>query len=229
MKNISKQLSFNKWIFLRSETDRLLTASMAFSILMILARVVYTGNSLFLFLVWNLVLAYIPYVLTHWLQQRPSWIRHKIKFAAVFLIWLLFIPNSFYIITDLFHLSNVYVVPFWFDLAMILSFAWNGMVLGILSVRQMEKMIQAHASGKHELLFVYPIMWLNALGIYIGRYLRFNSWDVITNPFHLVADIVNVLCHPLQYKYAWGMILCFSVFLTLVYCTIKKISKSIYL
>ncbi len=229
MKNISKQLSFNKWIFLRSETDRLLTASMAFSILMVLSRVVYTGNTLFLFLVWNLVLAYIPYVLTHWLQQRPSWIRHKIKFAAVFLIWLLLIPNSFYIITDLFHLSNAYVVPFWFDLAMILSFAWNGMVLGILSVRQMEKMIQIHASGKHELLFVYPIMWLNALGIYIGRYLRFNSWDVVTSPFHLVADITNVLCHPLQYKYAWGMILCFSVFLTLVYCTIKKISKSIYL
>ncbi|MFT3826855.1 MAG: DUF1361 domain-containing protein [Chitinophagaceae bacterium] len=229
MKNLVKQLAFNRWIFLRSETDRLLTASMAFSVLMVAARIAYTGNMLFGFLIWNLVLAYIPYVLTNWLQQRPAWIVNKLRFAVVFIVWLLFIPNSFYILTDLFHLGNFYSVPFWFDLAMILSFAWNGLIIGILSVRQMEKMIQVHVSAKYELLFIYPIMWLNALGIYIGRYLRFNSWDVLTNPFHLVTDIIEILCHPVQYKYAWGMILCFSVFLTLAYCTIKKISKSIYL
>ena len=70
-------------------------------------------------------------------------------------------------------------------------------------------------------------MWLNALGIYIGRYLRFNSWDVITDPFDLLSDIVKMLIHPIQYKYVWGMVLCFSVFMTLVYMVLKRIGKII--
>ena len=229
MKNITRYLVHHKLFFLRSETDRLLVVSMAFSILMVLARVAYTGSSLFLFLVWNLFLAWIPYQLTGWAIQRPDMIINKLKFIAFFICWIVFIPNAFYIITDLFHLGNYYAVPFWFDLAMILSFAWNGILLGILSVRQMEKMVEKQIQNKNELYFIYPIMLLNALGIYIGRYLRFNSWDIITNPFKLAGDITDLLLHPLQYKYAWGMIICFSIFLTLAYCTIKKISKSIYL
>jgi uncharacterized membrane protein len=92
----------------------------------------------------------------------------------------------------------------------------------------MEKMMQAYIPRKHELLFIYPIMWMNAWGIYIGRYLRFNSWDIITNPFELITDIGNMLVHPLQYKLAWGMITCYSVFMTLMYLAVKRIAKVIH-
>lgn len=146
----------------------------------------------------------------------------------VSLVWLLFIPNSFYILTDLFHLGEHNDVPMWFDLALIISFAWNGLLLGILSVRQMENMVQRFLPGRHELLFIYPIMWLNALGVYIGRYPRFNSWDIITNPLGISSYILKMLWHPVQYKYAWGMVACFSIFMTLVYLTIKRISKAIH-
>jgi uncharacterized membrane protein len=212
---------------LRTETDRVLTLSMAFSTLLVAARIVYTGDRLFLFLVWNLFLAWLPYAFTSAAQHHPKWRTGK-RFAFLFAVWLLFIPNSFYIITDLFHLGPYYTVPVWFDLVMILSFAWNGLLLGILSVRQMEKMMQAYLPGKHELLFIFPIMWLNAWGIYIGRYLRFNSWDIITNPFALVADIIDMLAHPIQYRTAWGMIACFSVFMTLMYLGLKRIAKVIH-
>jgi uncharacterized membrane protein len=212
---------------LRTETDRVLTLSMAFSTLLVAARIVYTGDRLFLFLVWNLFLAWLPYAFTSAAQHNPKWRTGK-RFVFLFVVWLLFIPNSFYIITDLFHLGPYYTVPVWFDLVMILSFAWNGLLLGILSVRQMEKMMQAYLPGKHELLFIFPIMWLNALGIYIGRYLRFNSWDIITNPFALAADIIDMLAHPIQYRIAWGMIACFSVFMTLMYLGLKRIAKVIH-
>jgi uncharacterized membrane protein len=110
---------------------------------------------------------------------------------------------------------------------MIVSFAWNGLLLGILSVRQMEKIAQQHLVYRRELFFLYPIMWLNALGVYVGRYLRFNSWDIVTNPFELLYDIANILLHPLAFRYAWGMIFCFSILMTFIYLTLKKISKAI--
>ena len=148
-------------------------------------------------------------------------------FFLLFITWLLFIPNSFYILTDLFHLGNFSGIPLWFELAMILSFAWNGLLLGILSVRQMEKMMERYLAKKTELYFICPIMFLNALGVYIGRYLRFNSWDVITNPLQLVTDITNLAIHPFQFKYAWAMVICFSIFMTLIYLTLKRLSKAI--
>lgn len=220
--------TWNRRLFFRTETDGMLTWSLAFSILLVGTRMIYTGEHVFVFMAWNLFLAYIPYVLSVWLSQTPSWIENRFKFVMVFGIWLLFIPNAFYILTDLYHLGWHPGVPLWYDLVLIGSCAWNGLLLGVLSVRQMEKIIRSHFFRKNELLFIYPIMFLNAFGVYVGRYLRFNSWDVITNPFGLITDILEILLHPIQNMYGWGMIICYSVFMTLIYFTIKRLSKANY-
>lgn len=228
MKNIVKPLWLYRQIFLRSEVDRIMSLSMLFGVLMVLVRILYTGERDFLFLLWNLFLAYIPYFISAWLSRTPSWAAYGKKFGLVFIAWILFIPNSFYILTDLFHLGGHTGAPLWYDLALIISFAWNGLLLGILSVRQMEKIVALYLPGKTDWIFLYPIMVLNALGVYIGRYLRFNSWDVITNPFGLVSDIAQLVWHPLHYREAWAMVTCFSVLMILVYTTLKKISKMIW-
>lgn len=220
----------NRIFFLRTEMDRLLFLSMLFSCLLVAARVIHTGRITFLFLIWNLFLAYIPYFITGVLARRPSLVSKRSWFVPIFIVWLLFVPNSFYIITDLFHLGDRYndrQAPQWFDLAMILSFVWNGLLLGVLSVRQMEHILFPELSLQRELLFLYPIMWLNALGIYTGRYLRYNSWDVITNPFDLLEDIAGMVIHPLRHQYAWDMILCFSILMTLMYLMMKRVHKAL--
>lgn len=227
MSNNTNVIPWRRWFFLRTELDQVITLSMVFSGCMLVVRVLWTGHLTFLFLVWNLFLAYIPYMLTNWLQHQALEYWNKWKFWLVFVGWLLFIPNSFYIITDLFHFGNYYMLPQWFDLVFILSCAWNGLLLGLLSVRQMEKILTPHLSHKPEIFFVYPIMWMNALGVYIGRYLRFNSWDILTNPFGVITDIIKMMIHPVRYRDAWGMILCFSIFMTLVYMAIKRIHKAI--
>jgi uncharacterized membrane protein len=217
----------NKLFFAGTAIHRLLLTSVGFGCLLLAARIVYTGQWMFGFLAWNLFLAFIPYVISYQLTIRSSWLDKKWKRAIAMLAWLAFIPNSFYILTDLFHLFDSYQVPRWFDLLLIFTFAWNALLMGIMSVRHIEKIIQATWRYRFDWLFVFPVMWFNALGIYIGRYLRFNSWDIISNPFSLLADIGRILLHPLRYANAWGMIVCFSFFLGIIYLTIKQVSRTI--
>jgi uncharacterized membrane protein len=232
VKSVSLKLPGDSRVFfLSTEMDRLLSLSMSFSVLLTIVRIIHTGRHTFLFLVWNLFLAYIPYLITGYLSSRATRTARPVLFVFLFAVWLFFIPNSFYIITDLFHLGDHYndrQAPQWFDLALILSFVWNGLLLGVLSVRQMEKILHpGHRSFRDELLFLYPIMWLNALGVYIGRYLRYNSWDLVTYPFQLFADIAGMIVHPLRHQYAWDMIFCFSILMTLIYLMMKRVSKAL--
>lgn len=220
--------SWNRWYFLKSEINRLLMISVGFGLCLLLARIIYTGEYTFTFLVWNLFLAFVPYFLSYTLTQYPSLIENKWKFAGIFTVWILFVPNSFYILTDLFHLTQREEAPIWFDLILIISFAWNALLIGILSVRHMEKIFQAMWLYRFDWLFIFPIMWLNGLGVYIGRYMRFNSWDIVSNPFQLAWDIIQLHIYPMDHKGAWGMTICFSIFLTIIYITIKKTSKALW-
>jgi uncharacterized membrane protein len=210
-----------KYFFERKELDRILVLSCLFSLSLMTFRIIWTSSFYFIFLPWNLFLAWIPYTVSFKLGEMFG--ERKWKARILFFVWLLFIPNSFYIITDLFHLGGDNA-PEWFDLALIFSFAWNGLLLGILSVQQMEKIISKR-TGLTGLFFTYPLMWLIALGIYIGRFLRYNSWDILTNPFPLLGDIYYLMRHPFRSFEAWGMVFCFSVLMTLIYSTIKKINK----
>ena len=212
---------------LRNEIDRLLIISVCFSTLLLLMRMLVTHSIYYIFLEWNLFLAFLPYFLSSQLSGKPLWRKNRWLLLSVFFAWILFIPNTFYILTDLFHLGETGAAPLWYDLLLILSFAWNGMLMGILSVRQMEKIFQEKFRTGNEFVFLYPVMWLNALGVYIGRYLRFNSWDIVTSPFRLVTDILDLLLHPMLHKNAFAMVLTYSIFMTLMYLTLRKLSRGL--
>lgn len=196
-----------------------------FSGLLLLGRILVTGSIAYLFLPWNLFLGFIPYWLTGRMILMPAWLENKWKFYGLLMIWLLFIPNSFYIITDLFHLTHIDSAPKWYDLLMIFSFAWNGLLYGVISLRRIELLVTVRGARGFSLLVVFIVMWLCAFGIYIGRFLRFNSWDVITNPFSLLAEIGDMMIHPLAHGYAWGMTLVYGLFMTGVYISIRKLTE----
>jgi len=222
MKYLQRTLLF-RFYSSRDDAEQMLLLCSLFSVGLILFRIIYTGHLLFAFLVWNLFLAYVPYNISKRITLRP--VKRRWRFLLGVFIWLLFIPNSFYILTDLFHLDMNETVPLWYDLALLLSFAWSGLLFGLVSVRQMEKLFESNFNRKLELFFIVPVMALNGLGVYVGRYLRFNSWDVITNPFQLIDDIIYLFIHPIRNRFDWSMIICYTVFLTLIYYTIKKLSK----
>ncbi len=88
-------------------------------------------------------------------------------------------------------------------------------------------MLLKNAKGKFVSGFVIcAVMWLNAFGVYIGRFLRFNSWDVFVNPFSLLSEIVNIIFDPYDYRYVWAMSTCFAFFMVIVYYTTQKLSEA---
>lgn len=213
--------------FLRVETvHEWLLLSCCFSCVLLTGRVLATGTLTYLFLPWNLFLAFVPYFITGWMMRNVSLIENKFRFTGLLLTWLLFIPNSFYIITDLYHLTHIDTAPKWFDVLMIFSFAWNGLLCGIISLRRVELFISMQSGKKISVLVILAVMWLCAFGIYIGRYLRYNSWDVLTDPFSLAGEILDMIIHPMTNAYAWGMTMVYGVFMTFVYFTIKKIGEA---
>lgn len=201
-------------------------ASCSFSFILLCTRVIATGYVTYVFLLWNLFLAFIPYTISNWLYNNIRVIENKPRLIAAITVWLLFIPNSFYILTDLFHLEHIASAPKWFDLLLLLSFAWNGLLFGIVSLRKMELILYTVSGRRVSLIIVFTVMWLNAFGIYIGRFLRYNSWDVITQPFSLFSELFEIILHPFKNKMEWGMIFCYAVFMTLLYITVKKMADS---
>lgn len=208
------QMTLRDWLLL----------SCVFSCLLVTARVLVTGYVTYLFLIWNLFLGFVPYAISQWAATKIASLK-GIKLVGVLITWLLFIPNSFYILTDLFHLSQFNSAPKWFDLLLIFSFAWNGLLLGALSVRKIETIMFIKSGRGSSLLVVLIVMWLNSFGVYIGRYLRYNSWDVITQPFSLFSELFEILLHPLRNRMEWGMITVYAVFMTVAYITLKKMGE----
>jgi len=212
-----------RFYFKRNDIEQVLILCSLFSIGLMIFRIIYTGHLLFAFLAWNLFLALVPFAISK--KMKDASINKKWKFMLAALLWVVFLPNAFYIITDLFHLDMNEGVPLWYDLALLWSFAWTGLLFGILSVQEMEMLFEKNLGKKPDLLFVLPVMALSGFGVYIGRYLRFNSWDVLTSPLQLINDIFYLFIHPVRNRFDWSMIVCYTILLNLIYYTFKKLNK----
>ena len=202
-----------------------LAASLTLSILLIIGRVLLTGHVVFLFLIWNLFLAVIPFALSTMLGTAKGPLRARMLVPAG-AAWLLFFPNAPYILTDLFHLDARPGVPLWYDLALILSCAWNGLMLAYASLSDMQQLVQQRLGFGAGWAFATLALLLSSFGIYLGRYLRFNSWDVLTNPLTLFFDIVNRILHPFSFPGTWGVTLVFGVFLLIGYGTVRLLGQT---
>ena len=102
----------------------------------------YKWNVSFLFLIWNLFLAWIPYWIALCIPKIYEFFKSKIIIAFALLLWLLFFPNAPYILTDLLHIKVRTPIPLWYDVMMILTFAWTGLMLGFLSLFEVQLFLQ---------------------------------------------------------------------------------------
>ena len=163
------------------------------AITLLLLRVKITHSMYLLFLIWNLFLAIIPYFLSSSIHNNFFDKSKKIQNSIYALVWLLFIPNTFYILTDFTHLHYKNTLQFGLDMLILSSFSFAGFYVGLLSFHHMHQLTTAKYGNTKGILFILTISFLSAFGIYLGRILRFNSWDIITKPIHLAYTSISAL------------------------------------
>ncbi|WP_240642327.1 DUF1361 domain-containing protein [Nonlabens xiamenensis] len=202
------------------------------SVLLLGARIKLTHEFFMLFLIWNLFLAFIPWLISQSLDRYISqlqrkelkWSHHGILLGAT-LLWLAFLPNAPYIITDLIHIRHIQGPWLIYEILMIASFGITGTYLAFQSLREIQIILQWAGwlpSHLWKRMFSLLVLCLCSLGIYIGRVLRYNSWDLITQPQSLLRDMVRLIGFPRQNLSAWLMIASMSLFLCLSFIVFQK-------
>lgn len=175
------------------KTNSLLLFLSIYCGILLLFRAKITHSIFYFFLVWNLFLGAVPYLILAFAKEKIQLLENVKTRVIVFFSWLLFLPNSFYILTDFVHLKKGNPELFWFDLILLFSFSSLGFLFGLLSVREFKNCFSLFYSNKLVSISIPIICLLSGFGIYLGRFLRFNSWNILTNPFQLLLDSLVTL------------------------------------
>ena len=180
------------------------------------------GIPTFFFLLWNLFLAWIPYLISLTLSSKESGRFRRLRTGLTLTLWLLFFPNAPYILTDLLHFRNFGDLPMWYDLMLLVSFAFTGLMLGWLSLAEVQDYLKTRYSRNFARLLTFFALVLCSYGIYLGRYQRWNSWDIVTNPVALFQDMFSVLLQPSVHAGTLGIAVVLGGFLTLGYMILSE-------
>ena len=198
----------------------LLCGSSLLSVGLFRVRTILSGSDDYMFLLWNLFLAWIPLGMAYTASSFAKKRRYLfIIMPLTAILWLLFFPNAPYILTDLQHLSHHRSnIPVWFDMLLINWFAWTGILLGVFSLFLMQDIVRRAFGRISGWLFVLTVSTLSGLGIYIGRFLRWNSWDIIFHPFERLSDFLYLATHPSLQSIIFISV--FSSFFIFIYITL---------
>lgn len=153
-----------------------------FCISKLMIRAIIVENIHLFFLIWNLFLAIMPYLISSYMVKNIKHIENKGVIIVVFSIWLLFLPNAFYILTDFIHVRLSTSETFWFDFMTIASFAITAWWFGLASINHFRLIMVNHYHKKWFDIYDYILPFLMALGVYMGRFDRYNTWDILTQP-----------------------------------------------
>jgi len=179
------------------------------------------------YLPYNLFLAAIPLALAVWLQRLlrtydwKNW-----RTLGLGIAWLLFLPNSFYIVTDFIHLPETTRVDIIQDVVMLAQFSIVGFIFGFLSLSMLHESYLKHLKAKIITPLAYGVLLLASFAIYLGRELRWNSWDVVSNPIGLFGDIWSIIAHPLAHPGMISITLSYFLVLASLYWTLRRFTHS---
>lgn len=198
------------------------------SVGLLLVRMFVFRSSYYDFLLWNAFLAWVPIAMTLILFAYMIEKKKKMKAAVlsfIILIWIIFLPNAPYLLTDFVHFRARGIVPLWFDIFLVLSFTLLGLFQFEYSIIQMREIIKKQFK-KNFYYFVVPVsIVLVSVGVYAGRFLRWNSWEVVTNPLSLIRETLMVFTTPYLLANAVSYIVAMTVFLSLFHYLVHAVGK----
>jgi uncharacterized membrane protein len=191
-------------------------------------RVYLSQTWTFRFLLWNLFLAWIPYLTSLWAGMLHR--THPQRWWVLFvpgLVGIAFFPNAPYIVTDFLHLRERFGIPLWYDIGLLASFAWTGIVLGAYALRIMQNIVRVWVGSILSWVFVIVVVGMSGMGVYLGRFLRWNSWDLVTQPKEILYDIAVRLSNPAGHLNTYGVTLLFGALMFACYFALTSGPRSI--
>lgn len=205
----------------------LLIAASVISLLLERVHTAMNGVERYAFLPFNLKLAWIPFIAAVIANAAT---RNRYLFILVMpictLVWMLFFPNAPYLLTDFQHLANTRgVTPLWFDVIIMIWFAWTGLLLGITSLYLMQEIITHKVSPIAGWVFALGMTILSSLGVYLGRFLRWNSWDLVMDPLPIARDLVGIVRNPFSNVGTYGFTILFTLLFLFIYLTIHLFGR----
>ena len=202
----------------------LLNTACAVCIALVAARVAYSDSGRHTGLIWNLFLAWIPFILAyiaHTISWRRIWLYLVIPIIAF--LWLIFFPNAPYMLTDLQDLARVTTsAPLWYDVIIVVWCSWTGMLLGLISLYLMQDIVVRTFGRLAGWAFIFIILPLSSFGIYVGRFVRLNSWDILQDPAEAAMDILGVIIDPSRRLAAFTLL--YTFFFLFVYLLLYSFS-----
>jgi uncharacterized membrane protein len=198
-----------------------LVAASALCVATVEIRTHETGDAYYRFLVWNLILAWVPLVFAVGAYARA---RRGVDVVVVVLLvpWLLFFPNAPYLLTDFIHLGEG-PAPLWYDALMLSAFAWTGLLLGFASLYLVQMILRRTFGPAAAWLGVLVALGLASVGVYVGRFIRFNSWDALLHPIR-VAEVLNEQLSEVPVRMAEAL-LALSAFLLVGYLVVYSFTR----
>ena len=171
------------------------------------------------FLIWNLFLAWIPV----FFAAGFAAVHRRVWLLPLGLCWLAFLPNSPYLVTDLVHLGEA---ELWRHVLQYGFAAWTGMMLGVVSMRLIHERIERDLGAIAGWIAVIVSIGLCAIGVVIGRFQRWSSWDLVTQPKAVVATTFDWVRSPFAYHQSTGVALAVAAFFGLAYLTIWSLGAA---
>jgi uncharacterized membrane protein len=195
----------------------ILVLSTVMSLTLLVMRWMSVGYLMYGCLVKDLFLAWVPMWISMWIYVLHKRGRRNRPLVWWGLAWLLFFPNAPYLLTEFVHLKPMHNGTWWCDLVVFIGFAWNGLMLGLMSLYCMQEVVRARLGARRAWLMAATVLVLGSFGISLGRFERFNSWDIIRHPFSLCFGIINQFTHPAAYPKSMAISVLLCGFLSLAY------------
>ena len=200
----------------------------AFSVALNFIYLFWSDSIFSLYILWNIILAFVPFLLSFYLlKYRKDGGKKLFIYIIGLFLWLLFFPNAPYMVTDIIHIGESIGVPRWFDAITLFTSVWAGVLLGIYSLSHIEELLLTKYSKRFSCFLLALVAFFASFGIYLGRFFRYNSWDIVAHPGKLFFDTFKVFSRPDEYGSAYFFILVFFVFILTSYYAWKFNNKKI--
>jgi uncharacterized membrane protein len=193
------------------------------AVLLNILRVILFGNTSFIYILWNILLAFVPFFISSILilnTNKSNII--KPVFIIGFIFWFIFLPNAPYVITDFIHLGRIHAVPIMYDIFLLFTSASAALLMGLYSLSHMEKMLLLKFPKKVTNILIAIIILFTSFGMYLGRFLRFNSWDLFISHNSIAFGIWNALSNPNNLMNIYSYTILFFIFIYVSYISFKE-------